>query len=180
MPWLLTQAVRVVGSLQRCDSCLCVQPLGRSFLDIKVAYTGTITTVLPLRRFWESLPSLGFSDLSCCHCAKVGQGCVVSFFCKASENAETKTKKSHTVFLRSPRLIKRALSLARCNRWQLELRQCSSGLSQTMPSVNVRPHAPVDQRHNICYSKNTVSLFSMTTTLTSALYTEEPVCYKAM
>lgn len=58
-----------------------------------------------------------------------------------------------------------------------ELRQCSSGLCQTMLSVNVRPHTPADQIHPICYSGNSLYHFKMTAT--SGLYTEKPVHYKA-
>lgn len=56
---------------------------------------------------------------------------------------------------------------ARCNRWQLH--QCSSGLSQTERSVNVRPHTHVDQRHPIGYSKNTLCLYNP-----AATWHEEP------
>lgn len=142
-----------------------------------------MTTVLLLRYFWENHLSFGFSNLSCCCsccCAKVGYGCS---FCKMSkkcwdQNNLRCVSALHHNWSRS--VIKGALSLARCNCWQPELRQCSSGLSQTLLSVNVRPHTPVDQRHPICYSRNTLSPFRYDSYLTSGLYTEEPVCYKAI
>lgn len=102
-------------------------------------------------------PSLfSISGLSCLHAAKARSFFFFFFFVKA-----VKKLKSHTAFVYSLSLIKGVLSLARRNRWQPELRHCSSDLSQKMFSVNVRPYG-VDQRHSIGYSRNTLSLFNVT------------------
>lgn len=140
-----------------------------------------MTTVLPLRYFWESHPSFGFSNLSCCCCcAKVGYGYRFSKISKKCWDQNNLCCVSALHHYWSWAVIKGALRLARCNRWQPELRQCSSGLRQTLLSVNVRPHTPVDQRHPICYSRNTLSPFQYDSYLTSGLYTEESVYYEAI
>lgn len=134
--------------LNRVNSCPCAQSLGSYILPFTEASTGTMMTVLPLRCFWESHL---ISALELCHATTVW-----AFVClrvKCPKKPRPKRKVPALCFC-----VHRAWSREQ----PLAAMVASVQLCSQMFSVNVRPYAPVDQRHPSGCSRNTLSLFNMT------------------